>query len=74
MSVTHTFSLARTRAALERLDAVPVEDLDAHDAALVATGEAFAAETADRNEAAVARSVTTYPAGLAWLRRLCGVA
>lgn len=67
----------RTRAALVALDAAraafgaapSIEALDAEDAALAALGEAFAADT-PQNDPAEARHVVTYPAGLAWLRRL----
>jgi len=65
--------LTRTRAALAAYDAAlvafdeaaTVEDLAPLQAAESAVGEAFALDTADRNDPAVARDT-----GVHWLRRL----
>lgn len=80
MDLTRTReALAAFDAAAARLDALGSEAdeatideaIEKHDDARAALGEAFAADTSDRNDEDTAKGTPDYPAGLAFIRRLC---
>ncbi len=83
---TEHLDLTRTRAALAALDlfglamdqAVTIAEcrvaVASYDAARLAVGEAFALDTADRNDPKTAREFVAHGgAGLEFVRRLCDV-